>query len=162
MYPSRSTQSAIPIPNPQSPGHIPIYPSALSASGSTAAGAGRPRPAHPYNRPLASRSRAASPALSIGSASGVLSSSLGNNGREGRGSFTLPGTLAGAFVPTGVTLQNGGAQPLGGLGLLSLAGRDERDRDEAVDMIREDSRESEQDGRSMSGASASGSAMEQD
>jgi hypothetical protein len=48
------------------------------------------------------------------------------------------------------------------LGLLSLAGRDERDRDEAVDMIREDSRESEQDGRSMSGASASGSAMEQD
>jgi hypothetical protein len=47
--------------------------------------------------------------------------------------------------------------------LLSLAGRDERDRDEAVEMIREDSRESEQDGGSMSAsASASGSAMEQD
>ncbi|KAK4685876.1 hypothetical protein P7C73_g4262, partial [Tremellales sp. Uapishka_1] len=76
-YPlSPSRTSAMPIPS--SPGH------ALLRHG---------KPGHPYTRPMSSRSRAASPALST---------SLGN-GRTG---------LAGAFMPL---------PPAGGLGLLSLA-----------------------------------------
>ena len=72
-----------------------------------------------------SRSRAASPALSIGSTSGVLSTSLGNNGTTagGRPSFSL----GQAFIPTGpgssIIPQGGAPQGLGGLGLLSLSTR---------------------------------------
>jgi hypothetical protein len=69
----------------------------------------------PY-RPLSSRSRQASPALSIGSTSGVLSTSLGTNNNK---------TLGGNFIPTGpaatLAAQQGQAPQLGGLGLLSLA-----------------------------------------
>jgi hypothetical protein len=45
---------------------------------------------------MTSRSRAASPALSIGSTSGVLSTSLGNNGlmKDGK-------PMAGPFIPSG-------------------------------------------------------------
>jgi hypothetical protein len=73
---------------------------------------------------MASRSRAASPALSIGSTSGVLSTSLGNGGLVGP---SRP--LAGPFIPTGpgataavTAASTPGAAPssLGGLGLLSI------------------------------------------
>lgn len=73
---------------------------------------------------MSSRSRAASPALSIGSTSGVLSSSLGN------GSLTGPARpLAGPFIPTGPgaaaavsAASTPGAAPssLGSLGFLSI------------------------------------------
>lgn len=94
---------------------------------------------------MASRSRAASPALSIGSTSGVLSSSLNGNR-----------SLGGAFIPTGPgasaavsAAQSQGAAPgsLGSLGLLSLQGehgdsqemlRDEERRDSAEDAMEED------------------------
>jgi len=69
----------------------------------------------PY-RPLSSRSRQASPALSIGSTSGVLGTSLGSNTNK---------SLGGNFIPTGpaaaLAAQQGQAPQLGGLGLLSLA-----------------------------------------
>ena len=103
---------------------------------------------------MSSRSRAASPALSIGSTSGILSTSLERssgilNGREGRPSISL----GQAFIPTGVgaQLQFEGAAPqgLGGLGLLSLAGLGERRisaDDGGMEVVREDSEGSE-DGR---------------
>jgi hypothetical protein len=65
-----------------------------------------------------------------------------------------------------------GAQSLGGLGLLSLAsggggrgaagGGGREERDEAVEMIREDSRESESAVDLEGSVSGNGSAMEQD
>ena len=71
------------------------------------------------------RSRAVSPALSIGSTSGVLSTSLGERGGtvNGRPSFSL----GQAFVPTGAgltspALEGSAPQGLGGLGLLTLNG----------------------------------------
>lgn len=121
---SPSKTAAIPIPS--SPSHIPALPSslALSSPGYLSLAPSRPKPAHPYTRPMSSRSRAASPALSIGSTSGVLSSSLGNNGltKEGK-------PMAGPFIPSGPGAKeavhaavDAGAAPnsLGSLGLLSL------------------------------------------
>lgn len=122
---SPSKPMAIPIPS--SPSHIPALPSSLAHSlpGYMSLGPARPhKPVHPYTRPMSSRSRAASPALSIGSTSGVLSSSLGNNGltKEGR-------PMAGPFIPAGAGAKeavnaavDAGAAPgsLGSLGLLSL------------------------------------------
>lgn len=121
---SPSKPAAIPIPS--SPSHIPALPSslALSSPGYLSLGPSRPKPAHPYTRPMSSRSRAASPALGIGSTSGVLSSSLGNNGltKEGK-------PMAGPFIPSGPGAKeavhaavDAGAAPnsLGSLGLLSL------------------------------------------
>lgn len=116
------------IPIPSSPSHIPALPSslALSSPGYLNIGPARPqpKPAHPYTRPMSSRSRAASPALSIGSTSGVLSSSLGSNGltKEGRpiaGPFILAGNGAKEVLSAAI---EGGAAPgsLGSLGLLSL------------------------------------------
>jgi hypothetical protein len=131
MSPSRS--SAIPIPS--SPGHASLFNNYQLSTSNPSRRAG-----HPYNRPIASRSRAASPALSIGSASGVLSTSLGN-GTKGFG-------LGGAFVPTNqgaLAAQGQGQAPLGGLGLLSLANVvDEADeaeeprRDRGFDADRQD------------------------
>lgn len=137
VSPSKSTgamnaMSAVPIPS--SPSHLPLVGSALAVTspGYLSLGGGmgmgshtRKPPTHPYTRPMSSRSRAASPALSIGSTSGVLSSSLGNGGLTGP---SRP--LAGPFIPSGpgsaaaVSAANAvGAAPrdLGGLGLLSLA-----------------------------------------
>lgn len=110
------------------PSPLPLYSSLLGTAANTAnLRQGPGRNGHPYTRPMSSRSRAGSPALSIGSASGALSSSLGNSNR---GTFSL----AQAFVPTGQAAQaqgtpqgqmqgQGQAQQggLGGLGLLSLA-----------------------------------------
>jgi len=90
----------------------------------------------PY-RPLSSRSRQASPALSIGSTSGILSTSLGTN----------PKSLGGTFIPTGpaatLAAQQGQAPQLGGLGLLSLANVGEDTEGE----VREDSSGREQEGQ---------------
>jgi len=97
----------------------------------------------PY-RPLTSRSRQASPALSIGSTSGVLSTSLGTNTNK---------SLGGNFIPTGpaatIAAQQGQAPQLGGLGLLSLAnvGEDTEGEVRANSEVREedDRRRSEDD-----------------
>lgn len=87
---------------------------------------------------MSSRSRAASPALSIGSTSGSLGTG-GNGQGSGRGSFSL----GGAFHQT---VAGGSALPapsLGGLGLLSLANRGEGIKEEGEgegeDMERDDS-----------------------
>ncbi len=112
LSPSRSTTA---MTMPQSPGHPPLYPSTLSTSIPTRHS--KPH-GHPYTRPMASRSRAASPALSTGS----------------RASFTLG--------------QLGAGTGLGGLGLLSLtngigrSGRKEDGVEEGVEMVRGDSGES--------------------
>ncbi|KAL7418707.1 hypothetical protein Q5752_006390 [Cryptotrichosporon argae] len=142
--PRGSSPSPFPSQSPSRP-TIPI-PSSPSTHPSFAGLAYRQSKA--YARPA--RSRAASPALSIGSTSGVLSTSLtslsgvpGPNGRP----------LGGAFIPTGpgasaaVTAagQAGQApQGLGGLGLLSLAHEGERRTSdpESIEMIKEDSNES--------------------
>jgi hypothetical protein len=137
---SPSKPSSIPIPS--SPSHAPHVGSALAlgSPGYLSLGPSR-KVAHPYTRPMASRSRAASPALSIGSTSGVLSTSLGNGGMHGPNR-----PLAGPFMPTGpgaaaaVSAASApGAAPgtLGSLGLLSL-GRmaqqvKEEDEAEAMD-----------------------------
>lgn len=145
MSPSRPT-AAIPIP--PSPGYN-LYSTMLSTSTSTPGQGGREqinlrtKANHPYTRPMASRSRAASPALSIGSTSGSLGTGGGGLG-SGRGSFAL----GGAFNQ----VNNGGpgvpAPALGGLGLLSLAHRGEE-----VGMIKEDreGEEGEDMGRTDSG-----------
>ncbi|WRT63832.1 uncharacterized protein IL334_000757 [Kwoniella shivajii] len=117
LSPSRTSS----IPIPQSPSHAPLYPSTLSSLSTSLQR--HTRPAHPYTRPMANRSRAASPALSIGSAGG-LSSSLGNKGNGNPG--------------------GGGGQQLGGLGLLSIQHSvNEEDEREGTgeDMRREDSGE---------------------
>lgn len=106
LSPSKPTS----IPIPSSPSHVPALSSALAlGSPGYLAIAARPKSSHhPYTRPMSSRSRAASPALSIGSTGGVLSSSL----KEGK-------PLAGPFIPTGVAVAT--EQPsLGSLGLLSI------------------------------------------
>lgn len=116
---SPSRPSNMPVPGmPQSP--LPHFSSLLTSNNGANLRQGLGRNGHPYSRPLSSRSRAASPALSIGSTSGVLSSSLGNNNR---GSFSL----AQAFIPTGQAAQGvremgqqGQQGGLGGLGLLTL------------------------------------------
>ncbi|WVW81809.1 hypothetical protein I302_103806 [Kwoniella bestiolae CBS 10118] len=132
---SPSRTNAIPIP--QSPSHAPLYPSSLSSlSTSHPRHTQHGRPTHPYTRPMTSRSRAASPALSIGSTNG-LSSSLGNKG------FTLNGNGSGNGSG------NWGQQPqqqLGGLGLLSLQNsrvdeEDEDGREGGEEMRRVDSEE---------------------
>ena len=120
MSPSRST-SAINIPH--SPQHVPLYPSALSASGPSLTT--RHTKSHPYTRPMTSRSRAASPAQSVAGAPGS---------RAGMG-------LSQAFVP----IPEAAPHALGGLGLLTLSGerrRDGRGGVDGVDMVREDSGES--------------------
>ncbi|OCF31196.1 hypothetical protein I316_07164 [Kwoniella heveanensis BCC8398] len=143
---SPSRTSSIPIP--QSPSHAPLYPSALSTSLGRGHH-GHPRAAHPYTRPMASRSRAASPALSIGSAGG-LSSSFGNNG-VGSGSmmarsFSLSGggaSASGEGKNNGNGNGNGtgfglGGQQLGGLGLLSIQNSvSEEDEKEDTDEVEE-------------------------
>lgn len=107
------------MPIPQSPSHLPLYSSALNTNTNAGIFSSRPNRSA-YGRPVVrSRSRQASPALSIGSTSGVLSTSLGNNG-GGRPSVSL----GQAFIPTGQgsgLVQTGTAQGLGGLGLLSLS-----------------------------------------
>ncbi|ORY25083.1 hypothetical protein BCR39DRAFT_600290 [Naematelia encephala] len=144
MSPSRTT-SAIPIP--QSPGHATLNPSVLSTSGSFTLRMPTRRPPTGY-----ARSRQASPALSIGSTSEVLSTSLAT--ATGRPSINL----GSAFIPTGLqggmaivnaANERGNAPGLGGLGLLSLRSTDtvaERDEDEeeaeSVEMMRDDSRDS--------------------
>jgi hypothetical protein len=106
---------------------MPIPSSPFAASSTTR---------RPY-RPLSSRSRQASPALSIGSTSGVLSTSLGGNNKS----------LGGTFIPTGpaatLAAQQGQAPQLGGLGLLSLANVGEDTEGE----VREDSAGRDQDVR---------------
>ncbi|TXT16052.1 hypothetical protein VHUM_00555 [Vanrija humicola] len=141
LSPSKST--AIPIPS--SPSHAPHVGSALALGSPGYLTLGRPVKAahpHPYTRPMSSRSRAASPALSIGSTSGVLSSSLGNGGLTG-GSRPL----GGPFIPTGpgasaavnAASAPGAAPPsLGGIGFLSLTAAgmgvaEEREAEEAED-----------------------------
>ena len=143
LSPSRSTPA---IPIPHSPSHAPLYSSTLSSFNNNGSLASRQnRPAHPYTRPIASRSRAASPALSIGSTSGVLSTSLGNN-NNGNGAGRPSFSLGQAFIPTGsgsggIVQQGSAPQGLGGLGLLSL-NRDRRDASdegqEAMEIMRED------------------------
>lgn len=87
---------------------IPIPSSPFATTGNT-------RRAY-AGRPLSSRSRQGSPALSIGSTSGVLSTSLGNSVGKGVGA---------SFIPTGPAATHAAHQAqgpqLGGLGLLSLA-----------------------------------------
>ena len=79
---------------------------------------------------MSSRSRAASPALSIGSTSGVLSTSLERSSGVLNGRPSI--SLGQAFIPTGPGTPSmypeGGAAPqgLGGLGLLSLTRAGER------------------------------------
>lgn len=118
MSPSRSTSS---MPIPQSPSHAPTHPSGLSSSQHSLFLNNRSTRPYPRQIPR-SRSRAASPALSIGSTSGVLSTSLGNNGGAAGGRLSF--SLGQAFIPTGpgsgVIPPNGAPQGLGGLGLLSL------------------------------------------
>jgi hypothetical protein len=101
--PRGSSPSLAPMSPSRPMAGMPIPNSPFAASNSSR---------RPY-RPLSSRSRQASPALSIGSTSGVLSTSLGSK------------SLAGTFVPTGpaatLAAQQGQAPQLGGLGLLSLA-----------------------------------------
>lgn len=151
MSPSRTT-SAITIP--QSPGRLPLYPSALSTSGPSSTLSSRHTKLHNHNHNLnrRSRSRAASPALSVSSTSGI--SSAGPRTSFGLGQ---------AFVPVGNSNGNGNGHPqsLGGLGLLNLRNgigsgnpgerksgdetqeEDERDCGEkGVVMAREDSGES--------------------
>ncbi|GMK59903.1 hypothetical protein CspeluHIS016_0901200 [Cutaneotrichosporon spelunceum] len=122
---SPSKPMAIPIPS--SPSHAPVLPSSLafSSPGYLNLGASRPlKPAHPYTRPMTSRSRAASPALSIGSTSGVLSTSLGNGGLTKDGK-----PMVGPFIAAGVgakeaanAVMDAGAAPgkLGSMEMLSL------------------------------------------
>lgn len=152
MSPGRPVMA---IPIPHSPQHAPFQPSGLgpiphlTASALGSLGGSNTTPAHRrYSRPL-SRSRAASPALSIGSASGVISSSLGS--LSGGGQLNVPGaggdgqpgtgglngrkrgnsgsgiafSLATAFIPTGQGqghLSGAGmtGAPPGGLGSLGL------------------------------------------
>jgi len=93
---------------------------------------------------MSSRSRAASPALSVGSTSGVLSTSLSS----ARSSATF---LGGAFVPTstiGNQPQLEAAPNLGGLGLLSLSqpqqvAKEERRGSDGIESIREESPEAD-------------------
>ncbi|WWC58138.1 uncharacterized protein I303_100673 [Kwoniella dejecticola CBS 10117] len=139
---SPSRTNAIPIP--QSPSHAPLYPSTLSSLSTSQTTGRHTRPAHPYTRPMTSRSRAASPALSIGSASG-LGSSLGNNGGRGFNlSANFTNSNSNGNTNTGVQLP----QQLGGLGLLSLQNRlNEEDEKlgggEEEEMLREDSAEAD-------------------
>ncbi|OCF59640.1 hypothetical protein L486_02312 [Kwoniella mangroviensis CBS 10435] len=126
---SPSRTNAIPIP--QSPSHAPLYPSSLSSLSASHPArhtqhGGRPQ--HPYSRPMTSRSRAASPALSIGSTNG-LSSSLGNKTFTGNGGLQLQ------------QQQHQPQQQLGGLGLLSLQNSRVDEEDEAQEMKRVDSEE---------------------
>ncbi|WOO76909.1 uncharacterized protein LOC62_01G000523 [Vanrija pseudolonga] len=140
---SPSKPTAIPIPS--SPSHAPHVGSALALGSPGYLNLGRPVKSahpHPYTRPMSSRSRAASPALSIGSTSGVLSSSLGNGGLTGP---SRP--LGGPFIPTGpgasaavnAASAPGAAPPsLGGIGFLSLTAAgmgvaEEREAEEAED-----------------------------
>ncbi|WVR03600.1 hypothetical protein IAU60_000592 [Kwoniella sp. DSM 27419] len=142
ISPSRPT--AIPIP--QSPSHAPLYPSALS----TSLGRGHhTRTTHPYTRPMASRSRAASPALSIGSAGG-MGTSVGNGGTLGR-SFSLSGFASNASGG------GQGQQNLGGLGLLSLQNR-VSEEDEGI----ADAREGETGSADMRRGSSGESRMDED
>ncbi|WVQ93554.1 hypothetical protein IAU59_000629 [Kwoniella sp. CBS 9459] len=154
---SPSRTSSIPIP--QSPSHAPLYPSALSTSLGRGHHNAHTRATHPYTRPMAGRSRAASPALSIGSTGGGgLSSSYGNNGGASMmaRSFSLSGNSNGNGNGNGEGRGNGnsiaagnsngsgqgqGGQQLGGLGLLSIqhsvSEEDEReDTDEGGDEMR--------------------------
>lgn len=146
VSPSRSTTG---IPTPQSPIHMPYYSSTLSNTGNNifAAASRQNRSNHPY-RPMSSRSRQASPALSIGSTSGVLSTSLGNSSHTSGGTHgTRPSVSLGqAFIPTGAG--SGGLYPpgqapqaLGGLGLLSLGNRAavEESEEGGMEMMREGS-----------------------
>ncbi|WVF65924.1 hypothetical protein IAT40_000662 [Kwoniella sp. CBS 6097] len=144
---SPSRTSSIPIP--QSPSHAPLYPSALSTSLGRGHH-GHSRAAHPYTRPMASRSRAASPALSIGSGGG-LSSSYGNNGNgsmmarsfslsgngEDKSGANRNGNGNGSGLGQG---QGQGGQQLGGLGLLSIQNsvseEDEREDSDQVEEMR--------------------------
>jgi hypothetical protein len=127
--PYKRPRGSSPSLQPMSPSRpmsgMPIPSSPFGASNSSR---------RPY-RPLSSRSRQASPALSIGSTSGVLSTSLGNNK-----------ALAGSFVPTGpaatLAAQQGQAPQLGGLGLLSLANVGEDTEGERNDGV-EDEKQSE-------------------
>ncbi|WVQ76189.1 hypothetical protein IAR50_005851 [Cryptococcus sp. DSM 104548] len=128
---SPSRPSSIPIP--ASPSHLPIYPSSLGSIaplGSTL-GNGRSqhpsasRPGHPYARPIASRSRAASPALSIGSGPGSLGSGRGLLGQGGPANGNGNGNGNGAGTQ--------GQGSLGGLGLLSLANRVREEEEGEVD-----------------------------
>ncbi|CAK9785548.1 hypothetical protein CC85DRAFT_327288 [Cutaneotrichosporon oleaginosum] len=143
---SPSKPMAIPIPS--SPSHAPVLSStlALSSPGYLNLASARPhKPAHPYTRPMSSRSRAASPALSIGSTSGVLSTSLGNNGLTKDGK-----PLAGPFIPSGPGAKEAvsaafeaGAAPgqLGSMGMLSLRGQQisyDSDRTNDSDRMEED------------------------
>lgn len=119
LSPSKSTS----IPIPSSPSHVPALSSALAlGSPGYLPLSARPKSSHhPYARPMSSRSRAASPALSIGSTSGVLSTSI----KEGK-------PLAGPFIPTGVAV--GEQQPsLGSLGLLSIGRVEEESGEVDVD-----------------------------
>ncbi|ORX34798.1 hypothetical protein BD324DRAFT_134540 [Kockovaella imperatae] len=145
MSPSRSSN---PIPIPHSPSHAPFQPSSLSTPGGNFSLSNRQgRPTHPYTRPMSSRSRAASPALSIGSTSGILSTSLGERSGgmlAGRPSLSL----GQAFIPTGsgapLTSETAASQGLGSLGLLSLANERRTSGDDgAMEVVREDSEGSE-------------------
>lgn len=130
---SPSKSGVAPVPIPSSPSHAPLVASSLATSSPGYLSLGQSRvkpPHHPYTRPMASRSRAASPALSIGSTSGVLSSSLN-------------GKIGGAFIPTGPgasaavsAAQSQGAAPgsLGSLGLLSL----QAEHGDQQEMLRDD------------------------
>ncbi|AAW46138.1 hypothetical protein CNK00920 [Cryptococcus deneoformans JEC21] len=126
LSPSRPTS----IPIPASPSHAPLYPSALSTSHPRSVGGvgaqthpSSSRPNHPYTRPMASRSRAASPALSAGSGGTSL-------GRE---------RYLGQHVQNGNN-GHGGQGALGGLGLLSLANRvrEEDEKEERGERMEED------------------------
>ncbi|BEI81763.1 hypothetical protein CcaverHIS002_0209230 [Cutaneotrichosporon cavernicola] len=143
---SPSKPMAIPIPS--SPSHAPVLPSslALSSPGYLNLGATRPlKPAHPYTRPMTSRSRAASPALSIGSTSGVLSTSLGNNGLTKDGK-----PMVGPFIASGPGAKeaanaaiDAGAAPgqLGTMEMLSLRAQQisyDGERTNDVDRMEED------------------------
>ena len=137
-FPMSPSRGSISIPVPQSPSLAPMFSSHRPVKGAH----------HPYSRPMSSRSRAASPALSIGSTSGVLSTSLGRDGISSSGpsrGFSLAAAFCGPGVNAAVNAANSqGAAPqaLGSLGLLSLAnGGMQTDRDEGVEMIREDSEE---------------------
>ncbi|WWC85823.1 uncharacterized protein L201_000690 [Kwoniella dendrophila CBS 6074] len=146
LSPSRTTNS---IPIPQSPSHAPLISSALSSSLSNSisfsplpsryngSNNSTSRSTHPYTRPMSSRSRAASPALSIGSTGGNgLSSSLGNNSSRGL-TFSNNGNSSN-------NTNNGGGQQqqLGGLGLLSIQNSTLNEEDEGgEEMLREDSAE---------------------
>lgn len=141
LSPSKPTGVA-PVPIPSSPSHAPLVASSLATSSPGYLSLGQSRvkpPHHPYTRPMASRSRAASPALSIGSTSGVLSSSLNGNR-----------TLGGAFIPTGPAAtaaasaaQSQGAAPgLGSLGLLSLQGEGAGEQEMLRDEVCEEGRRS--------------------